>query len=302
MDVYPLNHHHLYIFWIFAKTSSFTRAAEELSIAQSAVTSQIRSLESQLGLSLVDRRNPRRPQITEEGRKTLAYADVIFESSRELASWAQKGVVSKVKRLRIGAISGLSRNLQFEFIRPLLGDNNSTFEATTDNQKNLVQMLMQHEIDVVLTSQNVSFDNTSRLMTEVLTTSAMVCVANPKLKIRKSRKLEEILAGQNLIVPGKSFEAKPELNSFLERLKVKPKIIAEIDDVALLRVMALKSEALVIIPKMGVKIDLERGEVKLLGKVENIHQRYYAITRPRLNPQDEIVKLISQLRQSTKAT
>lgn len=39
-----LNHHHLYIFWILAKQGTFTNAAKTLSIAQSAVTSQIKIL------------------------------------------------------------------------------------------------------------------------------------------------------------------------------------------------------------------------------------------------------------------
>jgi len=94
-----LNHHHLYVFWMFAKTSSFTKTAESLSIAQSAVTSQVKRLEEVLGINLIDRTNPRRTQISAEGRKVLEYADSIFESSRELINWATKGsrLVNKKK-------------------------------------------------------------------------------------------------------------------------------------------------------------------------------------------------------------
>ena len=133
--VQRLNHHHLFIFWIFGKSSSFTRAAEELSIAQSAVTLQIKTLEEALGLTLVDRRNFRKPVLTNEGRRVLEYASSIFETSRELLNWATKGSLPKQLILRLGAISGLSRNLQYEFIEPLLGKPEYKFEVVTGDQK-----------------------------------------------------------------------------------------------------------------------------------------------------------------------
>lgn len=291
-----LNHHHLYIFWVYSKTSSFTKAAEELRIAQSAVTSQIKSLEEVLGISLIDRTNPRKPEITSEGRKVLEYADSIFESSRELLNWATKGGLPKKQILRIGALSGMSRNLQFEFIEPLLGRADLKLEVTTGDQKKLIELLQSHELDVVLTSNNVTDDYRRSTYANVLTSSPVVFVANQELKIKKNEDLAHHLSRFDLFIPGQNFEAKPELDAFLDNLKVKVRIAGEVDDIALLRILALRSKSIIAIPEVGVINDLRAGELSVVGTARGITQRFYAMTRQKLNPSNEIKSLVELMR------
>ena len=116
MNTKWLNYHHLYYFWLLSKEGSFTKVAEKLAIAQSAVSGQINQLEESLGMSLIDRSNKRRPIFTEEGKKVLDYADNIFETGEELLQWARTGSTQKELIIKIGALSGLSRNFQYEFI------------------------------------------------------------------------------------------------------------------------------------------------------------------------------------------
>ena len=188
-----LNHHHLYIFWIFGETESFTKTAQALSIAQSAVTLQIRQLEEVLSLSLVDRTHPRRPEITAEGRKVLEYAETIFESSRELLNWSTKGALPKQRTLKIGALSGLSRNLQFEFVKPMLGNPKIKFEITTGDQEKLVALLREHQIDVILTSNNIKVDPKVQFYSHVLTSSPVVLVMSRNLRKSKKQQLKDLI-------------------------------------------------------------------------------------------------------------
>jgi len=291
-----LNHHHLYIFWIFGKTGSFTKTAEELSIAQSAVTSQIKNLEEALGIDLIDRTNSRRPILASEGRKVLEYADSIFESSRELLNWATKGALPKEKILGIGAISGLSRNLQYEFMEPLLGKKDIKFEVTTGDQKNLIDLLSGHELDVVLTSHNVSQIKGGNLYANVLTASPVVFLIRRDSKIKKTGSISERLSGLDLFTPGQNFEAKPELDAYLGSLDSNFRIAGEVDDIALLRILALRSGSVVAMPEMGVKNDIESGDLKVIALAKDIQQRFYAITRQKLNPNNEINHLIEHIR------
>jgi LysR family transcriptional activator of nhaA len=288
-----LNHHHLFIFWIFGKTESFTKTANELSIAQSAVTAQIRSLESNLGIHLINRINPRRPQITAEGRKVLDYANSIFETSRELLNWSTKGGVSQQKILRIGAVSGLSRNFQYEFIQPYVGKKNYKFEISTADQKTLVDQMNHHLLDVILTSHSVLGESDGKIHVNVLTTTPIIFVTKSAKQGRvKKTHLQEHLRNCELYLPGKNFEAKPELDAFLEKLNVKYRLFGEIDDIALLRLFALKSGAVVAVPEMGVKNDLHSGDLEILGTAKGVQQRFYAITRERLSPDKDIQFLI----------
>lgn len=290
-----LNHHHLYVFWVFAKTSSFTQAAETLSIAQSAVTSQVKLLEEALGINLIDRTNPRRPQMTDEGRKVIEYADSIFESSRELINWATKGLLPKKRLIRIGAISGLSRNFQFEFIEPLLKEINIKFDITTGDQDNLIQFLSEHQLDVVLSSCNADPDHKTQLHSHVITKSPLLFVMNKKASSRAKKDLNSILKTHSLFIPGKHFEAKPELDAYLEKFK-EIRIAGEIDDVALLRILALRSGEVVVMPEMGIRNDIESGDVIVLLKMTSVEQRFYAITRQKKDPHSDVGYLIEKMK------
>ncbi len=272
--MHRINHHHLYIFWIFSKTNSFTKAANELAIAQSAVTSQIKSLENALNLELIDRTNPRFPEVTNEGKRVLEYAESIFEQTQELLNWAIKGEQSKKRVIRIGALSGLSRNLQFEFIKPIIGNSEIKIEVTTGDHHTLVQKLHSHEIDIFLSSYNIREKN---IFSHVLKKSNLVFVK--KKDNAKSFELKKMLEKYPLYLPGRNFEAKPELEAFLNKFDQNIKIAGEIDDIALLRIFALKSDAIVITPEIGVINEIEDGQLKVIHKITSIDQKFYAITK-----------------------
>lgn len=290
-----LNHHHLYVFWTFSKTSSFTKTAESLLIAQSAVTSQVKMLENVLGLNLVDRKNPRRPQITEEGRKVIEYADSIFESSRELINWATKGALPKRRSIRIGAISGLSRNFQFEFIEPFVKETDIKFDITTGDQTNLIQMLSEHQLDIVLTSRNADPDNKTQLHSHVLARSPLIFVIAKRTKSKSKKNLNSALQSHSLFIPGRQFEAKPELDAQLEKFKG-IRIAGEVDDVALLRILAIRSGSVVVMPEMGIRNDIQSGDVEVLFKMSSVEQRFYAITRQKKEPNPDIRFLIDRMK------
>ncbi|MBO6707515.1 MAG: LysR family transcriptional regulator, partial [Roseitalea sp.] len=72
-----LNYHHLRYFREVAHEGNLSRAAERLNVAQSALSSQIRTLEARLGHALFERVG-RTLVLTEVGRITLDHADRIF--------------------------------------------------------------------------------------------------------------------------------------------------------------------------------------------------------------------------------
>lgn len=289
-----LNLHHLYLFWVFSKTNSFTKTAERLSIAQSAVTIQIRQLEDLLGMTLVDRSNRKNPELTSEGREVLEFANSIFESTQELLQWAKKSEGPKQKILKIGALSGLSRNLQYEFLQPALAEKNVKLEVVTGDQEKLVRLLKDHALDVILSSHNVRAEGKVQFYSHVLTSSPLVLV---KKRERSKKELDwrEMLKKGPLFLPGRSFEARPELDAQLEKLKISISNASEIEDIALLRVFAVRSGALVLLPKMGVKNEIESQEVQVLQEWKDIQQRFYAITRQKKVPSLLIQELIESL-------
>lgn len=293
-----INHHHLFLFWTLARVGTFTNAAHELSIAQSAVTSQIKQLEESLGLVLIDRSNRRRPELTEEGRRVLEYADAIFETSQELLKWARKGKEPKASIIRVGAISSLSRNIQYEFLKPILNDSSIKISMTTGDQDNLIRLLREHALDVILTSHNVLSSGKVLFYSHVLTTSPVIFASRLDRRTPKGTKLKTILTRKPLYLPGLSFEIRPELDAYLETFKQPLRIAGDIEDIALLRILALRSGAVVALPEVGIRTEIEEGELTVWGRAGKIEQRYYAITRQKIVPQRVIQTLIGNIRGS----
>lgn len=290
-----LNYHHLYLFWILTKEGTFTKSAERLSIAQSAVTSQIKQLEESLGMTLMDRANRRKPVLTEEGKLVLEFVDFIFEKGEELLKWSKLGIKTGGHIIRIGAISGLSRNFQYEFIAPLFECEDVKIEVITGDQEKLVRLLKEHSLDMILSSHSVPSEGRVSFFSHVLKRSPVVFVVKNNLKIR-SGDLKEYLRKLPLCLPSKSFEARPELDAFLGRFKFIPNVIAEVDDIALLRIFAIRSGAVVAIPEMGVINELKTKDLIVVGKPLGIEQRFYAVTRKRQIPSPLAEKLIDTIR------
>lgn len=290
-----LNHHHLYIFWIFGQVGSFTLTAQRLSIAQSAVTTQIKQLEQSLGFLLINRNKKRSTELTHEGHKVLEFANSIFESSQELLRWAAEGQAA-TQVIKVGALSGLSRNLQYEFLAPSIGKPGIKIEVTTGDQDNLLQLLKNHSIDVILSSHNVKSAEAVSLYSHVLTSSPIVFVLATERRRKDSIDLATQLAQRSLYLPGSNFEVRPELDAFLDQLNCTFQIAGEIDDIALLRIFALRSGALTALPEMGVKNDIENGSLTVIKRTSAIQQRFYAITRQRRIPNRNLQLLIQSIR------
>ncbi len=85
-----LNYHHLHYFWAVAKEGNLTRAAARLHVSQSALSTQIKQLEEQLGQALFERQG-RTLVLTAAGQLALSYAESIFTSGTELMALLRDG-------------------------------------------------------------------------------------------------------------------------------------------------------------------------------------------------------------------
>ena len=85
-----INYHHLYYFWRVALSGSITKTADECHVSQSALSQQIKQLETSMDVRLFERAG-RQLLLTDVGRKVLSYADEIFTTGEELQSFINKG-------------------------------------------------------------------------------------------------------------------------------------------------------------------------------------------------------------------
>jgi len=271
-----LNYHHLQYFWAVARDGQLTRTAHRLRVSQSALSAQIRQLEEQMGVALFARTG-RRLELTEAGKIALSYADEIFSAGDELVSTIREGR-RRQHTLRVGAVATLSRNFQRSFVRPLLSQPNARLHLTSGSLDELRAQLEAHALDVVLSNRAPAPAAGAHLRSRQLARqSASLVSAHPWPGFR----FPEDLPGRLMVLPGAASDLRSDFDALCSRLGVRVRVLAEVDDMATIRLLARDSGALALVPSIVVRDELREGLVHELCVVPELAERFYAITLER---------------------
>lgn len=279
MPIRSLNFHHLRYFWTVAKEGHLTRSAQRLNVSQSALSSQIRQLEDHLGQALFIRQG-RSLQLTDTGHLVLEYADSIFNLSGELLSILEAGEMQRIQQLRIGAVATLSRNFQENFLRPVLGKHNIRLVLHSSSQDDLLEQLQMHKLDLVLSNQPVASDS-SRPWRCRLIDQQKVCLVGPNHSSLNALSLPKDLNKTHVIVPGPSNEIRLQFDMYCEQHGIDLTPYAEVDDMAMLRLLARDVEGFAVVPEVVVQDEIESGLLKNYLTLDSVTECFYAITAKR---------------------
>ncbi len=271
-----LNFHHLHYFWAVAKEGHLTRAAAQLHVSQSALSAQIKLLEEQLGHALFTR-SGRALQLTEAGHMALTYADTIFASGNELMALLRDGVRQTRQVLRIGAVATLSRNFQENFVKPLLSRNDVELVLQSGSLEELLPRLRVHALDVVLSNRQVHADVDRPWRCRSIARQPVSLVGRPRPKGRAFRFPEE-LAEVPLLLPSRDSDIRTAFDLMCEQLGLRCHVLAEVDDMALLRLLARDSGAVALVPTVVVRDELQTRQLAEYCIVPDLVENFYAIT------------------------
>ena len=274
-----LNYHHLRYFWAIAHERSLTRAAARLHVSPSALSIQLRQLEERLGQALFERKN-RRIELTEAGRLTLEYADTIFRTGEELVSTLKGGARAGRAVLRVGAVATLSRNFQVGWLKPLLSRDDVELVLRSGSLRELLPQLAAHALDVVLTNTAVPRDKTTPWRVSKIGEQDASLVGHPQ-RARQRFSFPESLRDTPIVLPGPESSLRESFDTLMEQAGVRPIISAEVDDMAMLRLMARETRGVALVPPVVVKDELERKVLVEWARVPGLKETFYAVTASR---------------------
>ncbi len=286
-----LNYHHFYYFWVIAQEMSVTKAAKRLRLSQSNLSGQLKELEEVLGHTLFERVG-QRLVMTEGGRIALDYANEIFSLGQEMLDHfdhrpRQKGI----QTIRVGAISSLSKNFQLEFLKPLMKKPDVKVIALQGNLSELIRQLKNHLLDVVISNTPIRGEEDG-VHSHPLSEMPVYLVGTPELR-PGSWKFPEVLTGLPLYIPAKGSKLRSDWDAWLERLSLKPRVKAEVEAMALLRLFALTGQAFTLVPEIVVRNELKEGKLICYEKL-NFFESFYAITATRRFPNELTEKLVKR--------
>lgn len=286
-----LNYHHLRYFRAVAHDGNLTRTAERLNLSQSALSVQIKRLEESIGHDLFERRG-RQLELTEAGRIALDYADVIFMTGEELIG-TLRGAGDTRKMVRIGAMATLSRNFQIRFLQPLLGREDMDIILHSGTTGELLRELEALNLDVVLLNQPPARDSTASLVAHRLAEQHVNLIGRPD-KFDINGDLKQILSRNPVIIPTVDSGIRVEFDALMDRMRIKPIIAAEVDDMAMVRLLTREGVGLAVIPPIVVKDELESGYLAEFASLPRIMETFYAVVADRKFPNPVIQDLLKR--------
>lgn len=272
-----LNYHHLRYFHQVAESGHLGRAAEKLNVSASALSIQIKQLEHRLGHALFTREG-RGLVLTEAGHIALDHAGRIFGAGDDLLAALDRRAAPD-RPLRVGALSTLSRNFQMQFLAPLLEDQTLKVVLTSGTMTTLLSGLQDLSLDVVLSTEIPP--GVAGLAAQRITEQPVGLHGRPD-RLRHDT-LADTLAQEPLILPTDKV-IRTGFENLIARLGAQPHVVAEVDDMAMVRLLARAGVGLAVAPAVVLADEIASGTVASAPFDLDLVEPFYALTLPRQFP------------------
>ena len=288
-----LNYHHLRYFRLIARDLNLTRAAKKLNLSAPALSLQLKQLEESLGHRLFKRRRSGLV-LTEAGRIALDYAETIGRAGEELLDVMQHQLRGGRQVLRVGAVATLSRNFQLEFLKPVLHRDDVEVVIRSGGFPELLLLLHSHQVDLVLSNHPARRDSETHWHSHLLAEQPVSLVGTPQWKKRKLR-FPEGMKDVPVILPSQESNTRAGFDRLLASAGVRPRIVAEVDDMAMIRLLAREGEALALVPPVVVQSEIKEGILVETHRIPQVTETFYAVTPSRRFPNPLVGELVHRL-------
>ena len=287
-----MNLHHLRLFRAVASDGTLTGAARGLNLSQSALSTQIKALEASLGHDLFERRG-RGLIMTEAGRIALDHAEAIFRTADDLTATLRETGRGR-RALRVGALATLSRNFQMQFLRPLIGRSDVEVVLRSGSQAELLRGLQSLAFDVVLTNLAPPRDAATPWLVHRLAEQRVSLIGTPARLGQSPRPMRDLLMQEPLILPSPETAMRAAFDALTSRLGIVPIIAAEVEDMAMLRLLAREDAGLAVIPPIVVQDELAAGLLVEAAHLDDVTETFLAVTAARRFPNPLLSEVLAQ--------
>lgn len=291
-----LNYDHLLYFATTAREGSVTAAAKKLRLSQPTLSSQIRQLEEALGEPLFERQG-RRLELTEAGRTALRYAEEIFGLGAELVSALEGRPTGQAIRFTVGISDVLPKLAVYRVLEPALRlPGGVRIDAREGELEGLLGELGAHRLDLVLADTPLPPGSPIRAWNHPLGDSGLAFFAAPALADQLSGEFPACLDGAPMLLPGAGTSNRRSLDEWLDRHRVRPRVVGEIHDSALLKSFgAAGAGVFAATAVLKDEIEAQYG-VRGLGHADEVRERYWAISAERRIRHPAVVAIVAAAR------
>lgn len=286
-----LNYHHLLYFWMVAREGGISPASKKLHLAQPTLSNQIRKLEKAIGTSLFDRIG-RSLVLTDTGQTVFRYADEIFALGRELTD-TLKGLPGKdTVQLTVGVPDVLPKLVVYELLKPALNLQDKVQLVCYEGKLNdLLAELALHRLDIVLADSPLTPATHVKAFNHLLGESGVTIFAKASLAQKYRRGFPESLHGAPMLLPTHNTTLRRALEQWFDENDVRPLVVHEFEDSAVMKVFGQHGEGLFASPTAIEDEICRQYRVRPVGHLEEVTERFYAISVERRLKHPAVVKI-----------
>ncbi|MBM3223805.1 MAG: transcriptional activator NhaR [Candidatus Tectomicrobia bacterium] len=293
-----LNYHHLHYFWVVACEGSIARASTQLSLAQPTISGQIHALEEALGEQLFARVG-RHLVLTDVGRLVFRYADEIFTLGRELMDTLKGRPTGRPLRLIVGVADVLPKLIAYRLLEPALHLSTPVQVICREGKLDrLLAELAVYELDVVLSDAPSGSMNRVRAFNHLLGECGMALFGTAELAARYRPGFPASLDGAPFLLPTDNTMARRALEQWFNTVQMRPHVVGEFEDSALLNTFGQTSLGIFAAPSVITTQVQQQYGVEVIGHLDEVRERFYAIAVERKLKHPAIVALTEMARQT----
>lgn len=273
-----LNYHHLLYFWVVAREGGLVPAGKVLKLTHPTLSAQVKALEERLGEKLFTKVG-RKLQLTEMGRVVYRYAEEIFSLGRELVDTVQGRATGQPGRLAVGIADVVTKLVVRRLLAPAF-----TLPApvrlvcSEDSQERLLAELALHSLDLVISDEPVPSGSSVRAYSHLLGETGVSFFGTAALAGAHRRGFPSSLDGAPMLLPLEHLPLRRSLNLWFERHHVRPRVVGEFEDSALLKVVGAEGRGLFAAPTVVEEEVKAQYGVQVIGRAPEVRERYYAIS------------------------
>ncbi|HWI59439.1 MAG TPA: LysR family transcriptional regulator, partial [Bacillota bacterium] len=268
-------------FWVVAKEGSLKKASEKLHVSQPSMSEQIKELETALGEPLF-RRSGRSNVLTDAGQITFRYAEEIFALGAELLNTIKQRPGGQTLHLYVGVADAFPKLVTNEILKPVLAMNQPVHVICREGKvEDLLAQLAAHRLDIVLADEPASSSLKIRSFNHLLGESSVTFCAAGKLAETLRKGFPQSLDKAPALLPVENTGMRRSLEKWFQALHIHPRVVAEFEDAALMKVMAAEGKGFIPVPTVVVHEALTRYRYHVIGATDSCRDQFYAITAER---------------------
>jgi LysR family transcriptional activator of nhaA len=275
-----MNYKHLYYFWAAAKAGGIVRAGEQLHVTPQTLSAQIKLLEDSLGCHLLQK-SGRGVELTPEGRTALTYADQIFTLGSELeAAVGHRGAGKRTLNFRVGIADAVPKAIAYRLLEPALSTREQVkLICHEGNFRDLLAQLSVHRLDLVIANEPMGRQTSVKAFNHTLGTTGMTFFAAPALHpMLAVRKFPQCLDDAPMLIQGSSSAMRQRLDLWLAERGLRPRLIGEFDDAALLKAFGGEGRGVFMSPTVLEEETCAQYGVEVLGRASELVEEFFGIS------------------------